>query len=691
MNTSTMQMRRLAGAGVAGAVAVLLAVGFLLICSDARVSAQPVVLAPSDTVTYTSQIRWPEKDAIITQTEPLIVSGIAWTSDVEPPYLVDDPHLTTQKVDNYNYYVGWTDVVSAENYILQEATQPDFSDQTSTILGPSTTNQLITKGAGEAGTYYYRVQATKFGLASSRWSNVESVVVPWTGALASLPEMVANGTITVQVALDDGPWYTATVTPTGWGGWDWTYEWPLPEEIDVQHAIKSRSGGSDGTFGPTDVVTVTLSNGEFMYYLPVSASRWPPIPHHPALDAIVATDRDGDYAVSWSYTHTAPSVLTYTLEEDDDPAFASPATVYSGGDLTHNVTDQAQGMSYYRVRGENEWGLGGWSNIESVQIIRYPYSPTLQSIDNADKDGNYTVNWSYGHADAPVDTYTLEEDDNQSFSSPTTVYSGGGTSHAVTGQANGTYYYRAQGENTWGPGEWSNVVSATVDAFSYFDDFSDYQSGWPREWSKTRGALYQVRPYEHPQCPGSDCDYDEGDGYVIARRSGSNPKARFTPGVAVPSANYEIQVDARWFDAAYYATYQIFFGSDLGMSNYYAVQVRINDTGGSAACEYSLIRHTVSLQSIGYGRVVSIEGTKDLQGWRYTSAVHCGVGSTTWNRWKIRREGNEIKIWVRGNYLGTWTDSAFGANRYFGVGCTLYEGFTPSKPEFDNWSVELIP
>ena len=127
-----MLMRRLAGAGVAGAVALLLAVGFSLICSDARVSAQPVVLAPRDTVTYTSQIRWPEKDAIITQTEPLIVSGIAWTSDVEPPYLVDDPHLTTQKVDNYNYYVGWTAVVSAENYILQEATQPDFSDQTVT-------------------------------------------------------------------------------------------------------------------------------------------------------------------------------------------------------------------------------------------------------------------------------------------------------------------------------------------------------------------------------------------------------------------------------------------------------------------------------------------------------------------------------------------------------------------------------
>jgi hypothetical protein len=40
--------------------------------------------------------------------------------------------------------------------------------------------------------------------------------------------------------------------------------------------------------------------------------------------------------------------------------------------------------------------------------------------------------------------------------------------------------------------------------------------------------------------------------------------------------------------------------------------------------------------------------------------------------------------------LGSWKDSTYGANRYFGVGATLFEGFTPSKPEFDNWSVSLI-
>jgi hypothetical protein len=126
------------------------------------------------------------------------------------------------------------------------------------------------------------------------------------------------------------------------------------------------------------------------------------------------------------------------------------------------------------------------------------------------------------------------------------------------------------------------------------------------------------------------------------------------------------------------------------MSNYYAVQVRIDDAGGSNFCEYSLIRHTVSYQTYA-NRPVAVETTKELKDWSQTGAIHCGIGKDTWNRWVIRREGDDISLWVRGNYLGTWSDSRFGANRYFGVGCTLYEGFTPSKPEYDNWSVELLP
>ena len=557
-----------------------------------------------------SQIRFPDRDAFITQRDPLVISGIAWDSGVVPPYLVDDPELSVQRVDDRVYYVSWTGVVSAEHYVLQESTRPDFRDYSSTVLPESPTNLLISKGTGEDGTYYYRVQATRLGLEPSRWSNTESVVVPWTEGVAALAvpalsaELAAADAMTVQVRIDDGEWHNAVMTATDWGGWEWSYEWALPEENDVQHAIHSRASYADGVFGPTDTITVTLRNGEFVMILPLVYRRWPPVPYPATLDAIDNADEDRSYAVSWSYDH-----------------------------------------------------LCGPS---------YPDNPPCPT------------------------SYTLQES-KDSRTNFVDVYGGSGTSYSFTDQENGTYYYRVRGNNQWGAGEWSDVKSTTVYIFEYFDNFSDYRSGWPREWSKTRGALYQVRPYEHPACPGSDCQYDVGDGYVIARRSGSDPLARFGPEVAVPSEDYEIEVDARWWDAAYFATYQILFGADSSYSNYYAVEVRINVVGDSRSCAYRVVRHTSSLASAN--GFTSITGDNVLKDWTDTSKIRCKIGKSnhdsSFDHWKIRRENDEITVWVNGEKLGEWEDSRFGANRYFGVGATLYEGFTPSKPEFDNWSVVL--
>jgi len=316
----------------------------------------------------------------------------------------------------------------------------------------------------------------------------------------------------------------------------------------------------------------------------------------------------------------------------------------------------------------------------------YPPVPVLNPIP-APGDSTYTVSWSA--VPVPVDRYVLQEATDANFDTVTEEWelATTETSQAISKSSTyGTFYYRvrADDDDWWGQGPWSNVESATI--WGYFDDFSDYESGWPREWSKTRGALYQVRPYEHPGCPGSDCSYDEGDGYVIARRSGSKPYARFGPGVAVPSENYEMELHSRWWDSAYFATKQIFFGADSSFKEYYAVQVRINIVEDSSTCEYSMIRHTPT---------ASVAPTKFWQDWTYSDAIHCRLGSerpgASWNHWVIRRENNDITVYVNGVHLGTWDDSKYGANRYFGVGCTLYEGFTPSKPEFDNWSVVLLP
>jgi hypothetical protein len=317
-----------------------------------------------------------------------------------------------------------------------------------------------------------------------------------------------------------------------------------------------------------------------------------------------------------------------------------------------------------------------------------PDPPVLSDIPDPDEDNSYTVSWSSVSVPVDgvtVDRYVLQESTDANFTNVTSEWRlTSGTSQLVQkGSTYDIFYYRvrADDDDCWGEGSWSAIKSVTT-IWSYYDDFSDYTSGWPRVWENTRGALYQVRPYEHPSCPGDDCEYDDGDGYVIARRKGSSPTARFGPGVKIPSEYYEINVKARWWDARYYATYQIFFGADSTFADYYALQVRVSDVAANNTCMYSLIRRIA-----GDSKVY-------LKDWTYSGRIDCRErvddDGASWNDWKIRREGDWIHLYVDGHQLGSWKDSTFGANRYFGVGATLFEGFTPSKPEFDNWSVVLL-
>jgi hypothetical protein len=85
--------------------------------------------------------------------------------------------------------------------------------------------------------------------------------------------------------------------------------------------------------------------------------------------------------------------------------------------------------------------------------------PVLNDISNPDGDGDYTVSWS---AVERATSYTLHEDDNPGFSSPTTRYTGPGTTKAITGKSIGTYYYRVKASNSMGSSDWSETKAVTV-------------------------------------------------------------------------------------------------------------------------------------------------------------------------------------------------------------------------------------
>jgi subtilisin family serine protease len=178
-------------------------------------------------------------------------------------------------------------------------------------------------------------------------------------------------------------------------------------------------------------------------------------PPAPTLNPISNSDGNGEYLVDWTGSATATS---YLLQVDSSPDFGSPATAYNGPASEFTVVGQGPGTWYYRVRATASTGVSDWSNTQSVTVK--PAAPSLDAISNASHAEAYTVTWS---ASVGATSYTLQEDDNSSFSSPRTRYVGSDTAYHVTGQAGGTWYYRVFASNSGGNSTWSNVVSTVVD------------------------------------------------------------------------------------------------------------------------------------------------------------------------------------------------------------------------------------
>jgi len=562
-------------------------------------------------------------------------------------------------------------------------------------------------------------------------------VITWTGSLAPSEAAIVTFVAQIESTLDENTRFTNTAEITGTGAlvlaaapaeavtrFVWYFPVffhnyppapvldPIPTPVNRSYTVSWQDVGvpvdyyvlqqaRTSDFSTVEQSWTTQQTSQYIqdaycaYYYRVradKASDWgqgpwsnveqgqasPPDP--PDLNDIPTPGAGLSYNISWSASSLP--VDRYVLQESTDADFTTVTREWQTTDTSQQVQNcSSYGTFYYRVRADDDdcWGQGPWSNVKSVNVS--PPTLVLNDIPDPDENNSYTVSWS--EASIPVDQYVLQESTDADFTTITQEWQTTGTSQVIQKVSSyGTFYYRvrADDDDCWGQGPWSNVESVTV-LFNYFDDFSDINSGWPSLVGKTRWAFYEVDP--DPPDPGDGSPRPtDGNGYFIARRSSpSPPYAQFGPGVAIPSANYEIEVDARWWDAAYFATYQIFFGADSSFENYYALQVRINDSVTPYICSYSLVK-----------RVGGV--TTYLQGWVDSSDIHCEkrrFSTAYWNHWKIRRENKWITVYVNGVELGSWKDSTFGANRYFGVGCTLYEGFTPSKPEYDNWSVVVLP
>jgi hypothetical protein len=271
---------------------------------------------------------------------------------------------------------------------------------------PITYDQQATKQTAD--THYGSLRdATTF-----KWRRADTQIINLIGINAD-STITGTGTITVSVpptnVIINGPatgavntsyTFTATVSPIT-ATQPITYVWratgqdPMTQTSDLSHTISLT-----WSVPSPHIITTTAANGagavtnthiitiHQIVYLPLILNNWPPAP---ALNPI-ANDGDGNFTVSW----TPPSLggpYTYTLYEDDDPAFSSPNIYSSQSTLSRAVTGRVCGVYYYRVKAVNEQGLGSWSNTEAAQV-------TYLTVDDFDdgQDPNViggTIEW-YG-------------------------------------------------------------------------------------------------------------------------------------------------------------------------------------------------------------------------------------------------------------------------------------------------------
>lgn len=114
--------------------------------------------------------------------------------------------------------------------------------------------------------------------------------------------------------------------------------------------------------------------------------------------------------------------------------------------------------------------------------------PVLSPTDNSDGDGQYLIAWG---TVLEANSYTLEEDSQVSFPSPTVRYEGNLTTIQILGQTSGDWYYRVKASNGEDESPWSNVELVGVRPISptlHPIENSNGDGAYLVDWSDVVGA-----------------------------------------------------------------------------------------------------------------------------------------------------------------------------------------------------------
>lgn len=376
-----------------------------------------------------------------------------------------------------------------------------------------------------------------------------------------------------------------------------TVNWgAVPEASSYNLEVRANGGAWTSIYAGSATQTTQsgLAGGGYVYQVqacaPGNCSSWTlsaTLGVGPALPTITVPTGtiNGSYQVSW----TAPAGATgYTVQERlNGGAWATIANNTPATSISRPGT--TSGSYTYQVSASNAYGSRGWVASSAVTVnTAYGVVPTplpTYSVPSTNTTGSVTVSWS---ASTPVTGYTLQQSSNGG-SSWSTVYSGSGTSVALSGLANGSYTYRLQACNNtagnaactaWvaagpmavtlsptsapslsvpassGNGSftvsWSavgNATSYTLQQSSNGGNWSTVQSSSARSWSAS-GHSNGSYGYRVQACAAGGCGPWSGTGTIsVLLPPGS------APGLTVPTSSNTGNYTVSWGAVATASSY----------------------------------------------------------------------------------------------------------------------------------------
>lgn len=147
--------------------------------------------------------------------------------------------------------------------------------------------------------------------------------------------------------------------------------------------------GTHATYGSlTTADRKIIVLGDHFIFLPLIANAFRAGPNTPVLLAISNPSGSGNYSVAWN---PVPGATTYTLQEDDNASFSSPAEVYNAAGSSQSFAGKATGTYYYRVRANNAYGGSGWSTTRSTTVAPVSNLPVAGFWDSGTGDEFYVT------------------------------------------------------------------------------------------------------------------------------------------------------------------------------------------------------------------------------------------------------------------------------------------------------------